>query len=580
VNITIEKNVSVAMRDGVTLATDVYRPADGPPVPTLLQRHPYDKEHSPFRDQSVDVLRTVQQGYAVVTQDCRGTFGSEGQFRLFADEAGDGADTIEWVAAQPWSTGKVGMVGASYYGATQWLAAGQAPPALAAIAPHLSSPDFHGGWAYRGGAFELGFSLLWSLLVLGTGELLRRVAQERATVDELLAHLATADRIDRLYERLPLSDLPELGDLAPGHFDWLAHPSYDDFWRGAAPGPDHGAIAAPVLSLGGWHDIFLRGTLAGYEAMKAHGATAAARRPRLVVGPWAHGQVFGAFPERGFGVLGSAEGVDITGIQLRWFDRHLKGIDDGYDDEPPVKLFVMGPNVWRDEPDWPLPDTAYTDFYLHSGGHANTAAGDGGLSIEPPADEPHDAYRYNPRDPVPTVGGASFLPALFIGANSGPRDQAAVEARHDVLCFTTEPLARDLEVIGPVELVLHCSSSALDTDFTGKLVDVHPDGRAELVTDGILRARYRDSLAEPTLLQPGNVYELRIDLSATATVFPAGHRIRLEVASSNFPRFDRNTNTGGVIADEGPDAIVEAVNRVYHDRLRPSRLVLPIIDRR
>jgi uncharacterized protein len=581
VSITIEKNIKVRMRDGVELATDIYRPADGERLPTLVQRHPYDKENPAMRDLAVDVLRVVQQGYAVVDQDTRGRYQSQGTFDPLFDEAQDGADTIAWAAAQPWSSGKVGMVGMSYYGATQWTAATQAPEALHAIAPYLTGADYHGGWTYRGGAFELGFLLHWTLMFLSLGELVRRAGRGEATMDEILEHIGAVDGTDALCERLPLTDIPALQELAPYYFDWLDHPEYDGYWkRIAAPSERYAAITAPSLNIGGWHDIFLRGTLANYEGMKAHGATPEARRPRLVVGPWAHGTVFGAFPERQFGLLANAAGVDVTGLQLRWFDRHLKGIDDGFDDEPPVKIFVMGPNVWRDEADWPLPDTTFADYYLHSDGHASTASGDGVLSTDEPGDEPQDAYRYDPRDPVPTVGGASFLPALFIGANSGPRDQSAVEARADVLCFTTAPLEHDVEVTGPVELVLHASSSALDTDFTGKLVDVHPDGRAELVTDGILRARYRDSASAPALLAPGEIYELRIDLAATSTVFASGHRIRLEVSSSNFPRYDRNTNTGGVIAQEGADALVEAVNRIHHDRDHPSRLILPIIDRR
>lgn len=577
-NIKIEKNLKVPMRDGVELLTDVYRPEPEGPVPAIVQRHPYDKEHEAFRNQSIDVLRVVQQGYAVVTQDSRGTYSSPGEFDLLADEARDGADTIEWAAAQPWSTDKVGMVGASYYGATQWLAAREAPRHLAAIAPFRSSPDYYGGWAYRGGAFELGFQLLWSL-ILGSGEMLRRIGEGRATIEQLLEHLRGADAAGELYWRLPLNDLTELGDLAPHYFDWLGHPSYDAYWQSVAPATDFGAIQAPALSIGGWFDIFLRGTLAGYQSLKALGGSAAARRPRLVIGPWAHGQAFGAFPEREFGVLASAEAADITGMQLRWFDRHLKGIEDGYDSEPSVKIFVMGPNVWRYEEDWPLPDTTFTDYFLQSGGNANSASGDGALDEAAPGDEKEDVFLYDPRNPVPTIGGESFLPALFIGANSGPRDQSALEARHDVLCYTTLPLEHEIEVTGPIELILQCSSSACDTDFTGKLVDVSPDGRAEIVTDGILRMRYRDSLSDPVLLEPGQVYEVRIDLSATSTVFAAGHRLRLEVSSSNFPRFDRNTNTGRVIADDGPDDLEVAVNRVFHDHARPSRLVLPIIDR-
>ena len=579
-DISIDKNIMVQMRDGTELATDVYRPAADDPVPVLVQRHPYDKENPAMRDQAADVLRLVQAGYAVVDQDTRGRFRSGGTFEPLRDEAADGADTVRWAAEQPWSSGKVGMFGASYYGATQWQAASEAPEPLAAIAPFVTTADFHNGWTYRGGALELGFLLLWSTLVLGTGELIRRAGRGEATGEEIFAHLAVADDADALYRRLPLLDQPVLAELAPYYAEWLRHPEYDAYWSSLAIDRRHEAITAPALNIGGWHDIFLPGTLANYTGMRARGATAAARAPKLVIGPWSHGEFFGAFPERSFGVMGAAAAVDVTALQLRWFDHHLKDIDNGVAGEAPVKLFVMGPNVWRDEADWPLPDTRYKDYFLSGDGHANTAAGDGRLSLEAPGDQPADSYNYDPSDPVPTVGGASFLPALFIAANAGPRDQREVEARADVLCFSSAPLEADLEVTGPVELILHVSSSARDTDFVGKLVDVHPDGRAELVCDGILRARYRSSAAVPELLEPGKVYELRIDLAATSTVFAAGHRLRLEVTSSNFPRFDRNTNSGGTIAAEDETAFVVARNSVHHDRLHPSRLVLPVIDRR
>jgi putative CocE/NonD family hydrolase len=300
---------------------------------------------------------------------------------------------------------------------------------------------------------------------------------------------------------------------------------------------------------------------------------------RLLIGPWTHGWLDGAYPEHHFGLRASFHAVDGAALQLRWFDHWLKGSPNGANHEPPVRLFVMGSNVWRDEDDWPLPDTSYQPYFLHSGGHANTDRGDGLLSPAPPADEPSDVYRYDPRDPVPTVGGATFLPGLGFSANSGPRDQRAVEARPDVLCYTTPPLTEPLEVTGPIELVLYVSSSAPDTDFTGKLVDVAPDGRAMILTDGILRARYRDSFAEPALLRPGQVYALRIDIGATANVFQVGHRLRLEVSSSNFPRFDRNTNTGGDIATEGREAPSVAVNQIHHDRAHRSHLLLPTITR-
>jgi putative CocE/NonD family hydrolase len=580
-DILVETELRMPMRDGVELVADVYRPRQQGQWPTLVQRLPYNRELPALRNVSIDVLRTVQSGYAVINQDTRGRYAASGTFHPFFDEARDGADTIAWAARQPWSSGKIGMVGGSYFGATQWLAATQAPDALLAIAPFITAADYHEGWAYQGGAFELGFNLYWTITSLGLGEILRRMQAGRAGPFDFAQLVRAADNIDTLYWRLPLVDQPILQGLAPYYFDWLEHPDYDDYWRSIAPKERYADIIAPALNIGGWYDLFVGGTLANYRGMKQRGGNEASRRPHLIIGPWAHGDLLGMFPERHYGLLAGTDGFDLTAHQLRWFDHWLKGIDNGVLTDAPVQLFIMGSNVWRSENDWPLPDTAFTPYYLHSGGRANTAGGDGSLSTAPPGDaEVEDIYLYDPRDPVPTVGGATFLPGLQVGANGGPRDQRVVEKRHDVLIYTTPALDRDLEVTGPVELVLFASSSARDTDFTGKLVDVHPNGRAEILTDGILRARYRDSLSAPTPLEDGQIYELHLDLWATANLFYAGHRVRLEVSSSNFPRFDRNTNTGNTIAADTPQDLVQAVNRVYHDRAHPSHLILPIIDRR
>jgi len=287
----------------------------------------------------------------------------------------------------------------------------------------------------------------------------------------------------------------------------------------------------------------------------------------------------GIFPEHDYGLFASGEVADFTGTHLRWFDHWLKGSKNGVEQDKPVKIFVMGPNTWREEEDWPLPDTQFRPYYLQSGGHANTAAGNGLLSTEVPGAESEDVYLYDPRNPVPTNGGATLIPGFQIAANAGPRDQRRIETRDDVLCYTTPPLERSIEVTGPIELVLFISSSVRDTDFAAKLVDVYPDGRAESITDGILRVRYRESLSKPVLMEPGQVYEVRIIVGATSQVFATGHSIRLEVSSSNFPRFDRNTNTGGTNATESEKDFVQAVNRVYHDATHPSHLILPIIER-
>jgi putative CocE/NonD family hydrolase len=579
-NLVIEKNLSVAMRDGVSLATDVYRPAGEGAWPVVMLRLPYNKENPVLLFLAGDILRVAQAGYAVVVQDCRGTFASGGAFDPYFQEAEDGADAIAWAAAQPWCSGAVGTMGASYYGATQWLAAGQAPPALRAMAPFITTDQYYDRWTYQGGAFQLGFMLQWCASTFALGETVRRLGQGRAGLAELGAAIAGGDGVAAAYEHLPLNSVPGLADLAPYYFDWLAHPSYDDYWRGAAPCEQYENITAPALNFGGWYDLFLGGTLANYTGMKARGGSDTARRQqRLVIGPWVHGYNGGVYPERNFGLMAMDAVADVTAMQIRWFDHWLKGEANGVPDDKPVKLFIMGLDAWREEADWPLPDTCFEKWYLHSDGRANTAAGDGVLSPQAPRAETPDTYLYDPRDPVRTCGGATFLPGLFIAANAGPRDQRAVESRADVLCYTSAVLAEDTELTGPVSLTLYVSSSALDTDFTGKLVDVHPDGRAMILTDGILRARYRESLSAPKLMQPGTVYELVIDMVATANLFRAGHRIRLEVSSSNFPRFDRNTNSGGVIAEESADDCVVATNRVWHDERHPSHVVLPVIRR-
>lgn len=569
--LTIDKNLPVAMRDGVSLATDVYRPAGASRYPVVMLRLPYNKEQPMLLFLAGDILRVAQAGYAVVVQDCRGTFKSEGCFDPYFQEADDGVDAIAWAAAQPWSNGEVGMMGASYYGATQWLAAMKNPPALKAIAPFITTDQYYDKWTYQGGALQLGFILQWASATFAVGEAARRLSRGEAEPAMLGAAIAVADQVDERYWHTPLNDLPELADLAPYVRDWIAHPDYDAYWRRIAPAEHRDTITAPALNFGGWFDLFLGGTLANYGAMKD-------RVPqKLIIGPWVHGYNGGVYPDRNFGMFAHDALADVTAEQIRWFDHWLKGVDNDLAADKPVKLFIMGPDVWREEDDWPLPDTAWRNLYLHSDGGA--AANDATLSFELPADEPPDTFSYDPGDPVPTVGGASFLPGLFIAANAGPRDQRAVESRADVLCYTSAILEHDLEVTGPLSLVLYVRSSAPDTDFTGKLVDVYPDGRALLVTDGILRLRYRNGFSSQQLLSPGEVQRIEIDLVATANVFRAGHRLRLEVSSSNFPRFDRNTNTGGVIAEESAADFIVAENTVLHDGARPSHLVLPVIAR-
>jgi putative CocE/NonD family hydrolase len=576
-NILIEKNVMVPMRDGVHLAADVYRPAQEGRFPVLLSRLPYNKELPGRLGSFVSMaLRAVQQGYVVIFQDCRGRFASEGEFSPPLQEANDGADAVTWIVQQPWATDQVGTIGGSYLGFTQWLLAKEHPEALKAIAPQVTTSNYYQTPNRHGGAFELGCSLFWSLGMVPE-EVQRRLRQGRASMEQMGTFMQAMSNPSALLEHHPLVDQPLLREFAPWYLDWLNHPTYDEYWKQIAHSEYYEQMTVPALNMGGWYDLFLGGTIANYVGMKQRGGSAVARaNQRLVIGPWSHINDTGMFPERSYGLMASGEAIDLVGMQLRWHDHWLKGEENGVEQDKPVKIFVMGLDQWREEEDWPLPDTQYCPYYLRSGGHANSAAGDGSLSTEAPTDEREDVYRYDPANPVPTVGGAILL---GLTPTEGPRDQRAVEAREDVLCYSTPVLEKGVEVTGPITLVLYISSSARDTDFTGKLVDVYPDGRAEILTDGILRARYRESFSEPKLLEPEQIYELRLDLWATSNLFKAGHRIRLEVSSSNFPRFDRNTNTGGVIETETRQDFVIAVNRIYHDAAHPSHLILPIIER-
>lgn len=570
--IVIEKNVMVAMRDGIRLATDVYRLESITPAPVLVARTPYNKEHTVAGSSSTfDILQAVQAGYAVVVQDVRGRYDSEGVFNPHFQETSDGVETFAWAAAQPWSSGVVGTFGGSYLGGTQWLPAREGPPALRAMAPAITFSDGYEGLVYQGGAKVL-HDLRWVVANIVPAEIERRIARGELSREEIKPLDVNATLAE-----LPTASHPMIREFAGFYLEWLAHPKPDAYWLPASPSAGYEQISAPALNITGWYDIFLWSTYQNYVGMRQRGGTQRSRQQqRLIIGPWTHMNFSGSFPEREFGAGSSSAAIDLTGIHLRWFDHWLKDVDNGVEQESPVMLFVMGLDEWRKEEDWPLPDTQYRPYYLHSAGKANTLHGDGTLSVELPGDEAPDTYLYNPMRPVPTLGGQVILP----GANAmGPRDQREVELRDDVLVYSTPPLEQALEVTGPIELHLFVASSAPDTDFTGKLVDVFPDGRAIILTEGILRARYRNSFTEPEQLQPEKIYELRLNLWATANVFLPGHRIRLEVSSSNFPRFDRNSNTGGDIAKEPVAKYQPAINRIFHDAAHPSRLILPVIER-
>ncbi len=572
-SLVMDRHVPVPIRDGTTLYADVYRPSGPGPYPAILQRTPYDRAN--VRGYGTFVLRAASAGYAVVMQDVRGRFGSEGAFDAFVNERADGAETLEWLVAQPWCNGVVGMFGGSYVGLTQWQAAMSGHPALKAIVPAITASDYHDGWAYQGGAFELGFNLSWTMgnLALNTAAMARATDPAMAAAYETLVD--GTDALPQMFPRLPLRDQPAFAHTAPFYYDWVDHPAYDDYWQALDVSRAYERLDVAAFNIGGWHDIFLKGTIENYTGMRSRGPAAVRDKQRLLIGPWNHGGMGGGNPigTHDFGMRSTGGAIDMDGMHLRWFDRWLRDTETDIDREPPVHLFVMGSNQWRDESEWPLARTDWQEWFLHSDGRANTLNGDGALSRESPATEPPDSYIYNPRDPVPTLGGGLCCNAVF--TMGGAYDQRAVEARSDVLVYTTPPLDAPVEVTGPVKLTLHASTSAPDTDWTAKLVDVSPCGDARNLTDGILRARYRNSMTESELLTPGEVVAYEIDLWATSNTFLAGHRIRLEVSSSNFPRFDRNPNTG-----EQPGRSTEmtsALQTIFHSSEHPSRLTLPVI---
>ncbi len=539
-------DVRIPMRDGVRLSTDIRMPAEGS-FPVILDRTPYNNyEISDYQHSLLD------GGYAIVRQDCRGRFDSEGTFRPGLEDE-DGYDTIDWISKQPWCNGAIGMIGGSYGGLTQYTAAWNRPPGLKTITPQVMGSDRFRGMTYRYGVFELALSASWGTSVGGM-----RTGQSHATTDW-----------NRVFNHLPLISLDEaVGMPSPVVREWLSHPVYDDFWRARSNTAHFSGFNIPVFHLGGWFDVFCQGTLENFTGIRKHGSPIAQAHQRIIMGPWAHainteecGQIH----------FGTNAAIDIDGLRTRWLDRWVRDIENRMEQEAPVRIYVMGENRWRDEHEWPLARTQYTDFFPATSNRANSLYGDGALLKKNESGRGTDTYAYDPSHPVPTLGGGTLHPELL----SGPADHRPVERRDDVLVYTGPRLADPLEVTGEVRMILYASSDAPDTDFVARLCDVYPDGRSMLVCDGVTRARFHQGLDRECMLEPGKVYEFTIDMGATSQVFLAGHCLRLEITSSCFPRWNRNLNTDEPLATGTRMRI--AHQTIYHCPAYPSRLVLPVI---
>ncbi|GAB4340209.1 MAG: CocE/NonD family hydrolase [Candidatus Abyssubacteria bacterium] len=549
-SVTVDRDAMIPMRDGVKLAADIYRPDSPGRFPVIVTRTPYNKSNPHHKYEFAGNL-FAGQGYVFIVQDVRGKFGSEGEYYPYVNEGRDGHDTFEWAGEQDWSTGKVGTYGFSYWGSTQWLSAPYGSEHLKAMVPIVTSQDLYPRWIYHG-IFRYNDVLFWHY---GNS---CRTERSLEGID-----------IDKAVRHLPLIEADDaLGVDIPAFNDWMANPVPGEYWDALRVDDKVESIKAPALLIGGWYDYYLELMFDDFNRMRARGGSEEARQSQIIIGPWTHESV-STFDDVDFGT--QAAFMKQIGVMLRWYDYWLKGDDNGIAHEGPIKIFVMGRNEWRTEREWPLKRAVSTRYYLHSGGKANGAAGDGILTMQPPEQEPSDRFTYDPADPVPSVGGTS----IYGNATPGPRNQREIENRDDVLVYTTAPLSEDIEVTGPVTLALYASSSAKDTDFCAKLVDVYPDGKAINLRTGMVRARYRDSFTAPSFLEEGIVYEFAIPIGATSNLFKKGHRIRLEVSSSYFPEFSRNQNTDAPIGMTAET--VTAIQTIYHDSEHPSCLVLPVI---
>lgn len=540
-------NQRVPMRDGVTLSADIYLPAGKlKKWPVILTRTPYVKADMGVVQRAVQF---VKRGYVYVSMDVRGRGDSDGNFTPYFGEGPDGYDCIEWCAHQEWSNGKIGTYGGSYLGRIQWLAALEQPPHLCSMVVLVPPSD---PFVETPTGVPSPMHLCWLHYVSG------RVVQPMDAV-----------AWENVYEHLPLISMDEQAGHPNQHWrNDIEHPQLDDYWKPLCYQQHFSELSVPTLHISGWYDDEQIGTPLNFIGMTRHGATTQARASqRLLMGPWGHN--VNASSKVGELDFGPQALIDLYGEVTRWFDRWLPDSPQTKQDAP-VRIFIMGENAWRDEQEWPLARTRWTPFYLRGGGNANSRFGDGTLSTElPSAEEAADTYIYNPANPTP------FLTDPTSAQIGEADDYTAVQRRDDVLVYQTELLEQACEVTGPIKVELYASSSAPDTDFMAMLIDVWPNGYRQRLCDGMVRARFREGMEKPTLIEPGQTYRYQIDCWNTAHVFKAGHRICVQISSSAFPKFDRNLNTGAALGKTSE--FVSAEQHIYHNAAHPSAILLPII---
>jgi putative CocE/NonD family hydrolase len=573
-DLTVETDVLIPMRDGIRLSADVFRPAHGR-VPVLVHQPYQDRRTKESLGLMVTPISAAERGYAVVLVDARGTFRSEGEWEPFSGQGEDGYDTVEWCAEQPWCDGNVGVYGCSGMGVTTLRTAVAAPPHLRAAMVAYTGGTYHDGWAYTSGVLELAWSQRWALN-MGSVALARMDRGEER--DALAAGLEAAHDVWAAVDQLPLMEGLIPRSLAPWLYEWLEHRTYDDYWSSVDCAAQAEQIKVPLLQVGGYYDLFVPGQIAVHDALRSHPDPRVRDGSRCILGPWTHSSYLMLGRDtrsgvRNWGPLADSNARAVGPLLLDWFDLWI-----GHDGQPsldlaPVRYFVMGRREWRDAPHWP-PPASTRELFLRSGGRANSSLGDGTLSnTRAPDGEPHDSYLYNPFDPVPTVGGATLAVEELM--TEGVQDQRELELRADVLVYTSEHLSSELTVAGRPLVTLYVSSSAPDTDFVAKLVDVEPSGFCANISEGILRLRHRNGFEVDELANPGETYEVTIRLMDVAHTFLSGHRLRLELASSNYPRFARNLNSAAHPNEARPEDARIAVQHVLHDARHPSRLILP-----